>query len=74
MDKDNNRMETNDRFSKSGMTKTRWRDEIVKFAGMTWMRTAQDRSKWYQLGVTFALSGLTMAEMMMPHEIMWDIM
>ena len=34
MDKDNSRMETNDRFSKSVLTKTRWRDEIVKFAGM----------------------------------------
>ena len=34
MDKDNNRMETNERFSKSGTTKTRWRYEIVKFTGM----------------------------------------
>ena len=55
MDKDNNIMGTKDRFSKSGTIKTRWRDEIVKFAGMPWMRTAQDRSKWYQLGEAFAL-------------------
>ena len=29
---------------------------------------AQDRSKWYQLGEAFALSGLTMADMMMMKE------
>ena len=56
MDKDNKRMGTNDRFSKSGKTKkTRWKDEIVKFAGMTWMIMAQERSKWYQLWEAFAL-------------------
>ena len=38
-----------------GQQKTRWRDEIVKFAGMTWMRPAQDISKWYELGEAFAL-------------------
>ena len=27
----------------------------MKFVSMTWVRTAQDRSKWYQLGATFAL-------------------
>ena len=48
-----------------GRHKTRLRDEIVKFAGMTWMRMAQDRSEWYQLGEAFACSGLKMAEMMM---------
>ena len=53
MDKDN-RMETNDRFLKDDK-KTRWRDEVVKFAGMTWMRPAQDRSKWCQLVEAFAL-------------------
>ena len=41
--KDNRRTTNNN--NGSNRWKTRWRDEIVKFAGMTWMRTAQDRSK-----------------------------
>ena len=27
----------------------------MKFAGMIWVRPAQDRSKWYHLGEAFAL-------------------
>ena len=35
-------METNDRFSEvRDDKKTRWIDEIVKFAGMTWIRAAR---------------------------------
>ena len=39
-------------YRSQGRQKTRCsrRDEIVKFAGMTWVRTAQDRSNWYELG------------------------
>ena len=31
----------------------RWRDEIVKFAGVTWYRKAQSRSSWKDLGKAF---------------------
>ena len=64
MDKDNNRMETNDRFSKSGTTKNRWRDEIVKFAGMTWHRTEVNGT---------SLGRPSMAEMMMMNNLITTI-
>ena len=45
-----------------GRQKTRWRDEIVKFAGNTWSRAAQDRQKWHQLEEVFALHSWQWAE------------
>ena len=38
-----------------GRQKTRWRDDIVKFMGITWMRVAQDRIEWHELEEAFAL-------------------
>ena len=32
---------------------TRWKDEIEKFAGVTWQRLAQDRQLWKELGKAF---------------------
>ena len=32
---------------------TRWRDEIVKFAGNTWQRKAQSRQSWKELGKAY---------------------
>jgi len=32
---------------------TRWKDEIEKFAGVTWQRLAQDRLLWKELGKAF---------------------
>ncbi|KAI0231093.1 hypothetical protein LSAT2_018539 [Lamellibrachia satsuma] len=51
-------MEAIDRYSKSGMTKTRWRDEMLKFAGM---RMVQDTRKWYQPS---PCNGLPLAELL----------
>ena len=38
-----------------GRPKTRWRDEIVKGAGIAWGRLAQDRGSWRDLGKAFVL-------------------
>ena len=38
-----------------GRQKTRWRDDIVKFMGITWMRVAQDRIEWHEREEAFAL-------------------
>ena len=38
-----------------GRQKVRWRDEITNFLDVTWMRKAQDRSEWCQLGEAFTL-------------------
>jgi hypothetical protein len=32
---------------------TRWDDEIIKFMGVTWNRTAQNRKLWNIQGETF---------------------
>ncbi|VVD04366.1 unnamed protein product [Leptidea sinapis] len=35
---------------------TTWTDDMVKIAGVGWMRAAQDRSSWRSLGEAFHLS------------------
>ena len=35
--------------------RTRWRDEIESFAGVTWKRQASDRNSWRRLGEVFVL-------------------
>ncbi|VVD06135.1 unnamed protein product [Leptidea sinapis] len=36
-----------------GRSTTRWTDDLVKIAGIRWMRAAQDRSSWRSLGEAF---------------------
>jgi hypothetical protein len=38
---------------KRGRPRTRWTDEIAKVAGKEWMKKAQDRDKWRNLGEAF---------------------
>ncbi|CAG9565546.1 unnamed protein product [Danaus chrysippus] len=38
-----------------GRPPTRWSDDLVKVAGIRWMRVAQDRSSWRSLGEAYVL-------------------
>ena len=38
-----------------GRERTRWRDEIGSFVGVTWNRQASDRDEWRRLGKDFGL-------------------
>ncbi|KPI91323.1 hypothetical protein RR46_14827 [Papilio xuthus] len=37
-----------------GRPPARWTDDLVKVAGASWMRVAQDRSSWRSLGEAYA--------------------
>ncbi|KPJ05191.1 hypothetical protein RR46_04028 [Papilio xuthus] len=40
-----------------GRPPARWTDDLVKVAGASWMRVAQDRSSWRSLGEAYAQQG-----------------
>ena len=37
-----------------GRPRTRWEDEIVKYAGRLWQRAAKDRIRWERVGEAYA--------------------
>ncbi|KPJ21349.1 hypothetical protein RR48_00319 [Papilio machaon] len=37
-----------------GRPPARWTDDLVKVAGVSWMRVVKDRSSWRSLGETYA--------------------
>jgi hypothetical protein len=39
-----------------GRPPTRWTDDLVKVAGSSWMRAAQDRSSWRTLGEAYVVN------------------
>ena len=40
-------------FRNRGRPRTRWHDEIKRFAGDDWSIQAQDREKWKKMGLSF---------------------